>query len=177
MNTLRYILGYVVGVTLFVFLIPAMVWAIAYACPHFQLSIPYISPLRFVLSGPIGFTGLYFIASSNVFLLTRGKGGPTEGFGIEVSPKTQKLVTTGVYKHTRNPMVFGAFCIYTSVTLYMLSPFALFCLFLFYCWVKHYLQKWEEPRLLKDFGEEYLEYKKRTAMIIPHFRCRKHESA
>lgn len=33
-----------------------------------------------------------FVVWSNLFLLIRGKGGPTEGLGVAVSPKTSKLV-------------------------------------------------------------------------------------
>jgi len=172
MNLLRYIIGYFIGITLFVIIIPSFVCLLAYEFPYLKWDIPYFSSVRLIPSSPVFIVGLYFILWSNIFLLKRGKGGPTEGFGVEISPKTQKLVTTGVYKYSRNPMVFGAFSTYTSIALYMLSPTTLICIALFYYLAKCYIRKWEEPRLLKDFGNEYVEYKKQTAMIIPRF-CNK----
>jgi protein-S-isoprenylcysteine O-methyltransferase Ste14 len=176
MTSFRAIVGYFIAALFFVGIIPAIVWLIACLLPHPNNDIAYTSPIR-LIAVPFFITGATFIIWSNAFLVIRGKGGPAEGFGVEVTPKTQRLVTTGAYHYSRNPMVFGAFCLYASVALYMLSIIALICLALFYCWVKRYLRKWEEPRLLKDFGNEYAEYKKKTAMIIPHFYSRKHINA
>jgi hypothetical protein len=46
-----------------------------------------------------------------------GKGLPIDGFGITLSPRTEKLVFVFIdpYKYSINPMVFGVFMCYFSV--------------------------------------------------------------
>ena len=38
-----------------------------------------------------------------------GKGNPADGFNAAIGERTKKLMTEGIYKHTRNPMLFGVF--------------------------------------------------------------------
>ncbi|MBN1620059.1 isoprenylcysteine carboxylmethyltransferase family protein [candidate division WOR-3 bacterium] len=104
---------------------------------------------------------------SNIYLFIRGRGGPAEGFGLEVSPRTSKLVASGPYRYTRNPMVFGAFCLYISITLMLNSPSGLLGLCILLLLVFLYLKISEEKRLSRDFGEEWIKYKKKTPMIFP----------
>lgn len=104
---------------------------------------------------------------SNIFLYEKGKGGPAEGLGVAISPKTKKLVTTGPYKYTRNPMVFGAFCLYASLVIFLNSINGLICLLLLVIIAVIYLRLSEEKRLYTDFGDEFLEYRKKVPMIFP----------
>src|SRR5687768_254460 len=81
---------------------------------------------------------------------------------------TKKLVITGLYRYSRNPMyvgviliLFGEAVIMQSIVLgiYLLLIFLLFNLFIIF----H-----EEPRLHRAFGSEYFEYKKSVSRwIIP----------
>lgn len=79
---------------------------------------------------------------------------------------TKKLVINGWYRYTRNPMyvgvmliLFGEVIFFKSLSLliYTLIVMAAFTLFIIY---------FEEPRLRKDFGEEYEAYAKRVRRWI-----------
>ena len=68
---------------------------------------------------------------------------------------TKRLVITGLYKYTRNPMYVGVMLLLlgeslffrsVSLTIYGILIFSTFHIFI--------ILK-EEPRLKKDFGEEY----------------------
>jgi protein-S-isoprenylcysteine O-methyltransferase Ste14 len=96
-----------------------------------------------------------------------GKGGPAEGLGIAISPKTKRLVTVGPYRYSRNPMVFGAFMLYVSVAIVCNSIVCLACLLIFLPFGIGYLKFSEETRLLKDFGDEFREYRKKVPMLFP----------
>jgi protein-S-isoprenylcysteine O-methyltransferase Ste14 len=98
-----------------------------------------------------------------------GKGGPTDGFNIAITPRTETLVVRGPYRYTRNPMVFGALSIYFSISLFFLSILCLLTMTIFSILIVFYLRKTEERRLLKDFGDEYIRYKKEVPMIFPKF--------
>ncbi|MBP6284153.1 MAG: isoprenylcysteine carboxylmethyltransferase family protein, partial [Paludibacteraceae bacterium] len=96
-----------------------------------------------------------------------GKGGPTEGLGVSISPQTKKLVTIGPYKYSRNPMVFGAFSLYVSIVIFLNSIIGLISLLILLLIAINYLRLSEEKRLYKDFGDEYIDYKKKVSMIFP----------
>jgi protein-S-isoprenylcysteine O-methyltransferase Ste14 len=164
----RHIVGFLVGGTVFAILIPTALWFLSRAVDRW-LCLPSFaeSPLRLVLAVPIGAVGLSFVFWSNFFLVTRGKGGPAEGFGVAVSPRTEHLVVTGPYRWSRNPMVFGAFACYTALSLLWGTIGALIIIAVFLPLAMLYIRRSEETRLLKDFGKEYEEYKKRVSMIVP----------
>jgi protein-S-isoprenylcysteine O-methyltransferase Ste14 len=165
-RTLRFITGYLIGGLLFIFLIPYGL---------FQLSrLDYLSYKMIIGSmaarrcnGCTALTGFIFIIWSNIFLLTIGKGGPADGFGVTISPRTSSLVTGGPYKYCRHPMVFGAFTYFLSVVIYLNSISGLIALILLIAAAIFYLKEFEEKRLMRDFGKDYAVYSKKVPMIIP----------
>lgn len=171
MNSLRktrFAAGYVLGTAIFLVLMPFGLYKISELDQYFCgfVLIKHIF-FRFLVAGLFFFTGSLFMLWSNIYLFIRGRGGPAEGFGLEVSPRTSKLVASGPYRYTRNPMVFGAFCLYISITLMLNSPSGLLGLCILLLLVFLYLKISEEKRLSRDFGEEWIKYKKKTPMIFP----------
>lgn len=168
-DRMRYFLGYAFGFTVFILLIPLGLIRLSkfdyLFGQHVFIGFPI---LRYVLSFLFFSIGSIFAIWSNVFLLMIGKGGPAEGFGIAISPQTKKLVTTGPYSHCRNPMVFGAFCLYISVVVFINSITGVITLFAFLILAINYLKRSEEKRLERDFGNEFFEYKRKVPMIFPY---------
>jgi protein-S-isoprenylcysteine O-methyltransferase Ste14 len=80
-----------------------------------------------------------------------------------------KLITTGPYRYVRHPMYLGIFT-YT-MGLMMISLDALVILFFaFTIWVNYRRIPREEQMLIQKFGDEYLEYMKRSGRLLPRFR-------
>ena len=109
------------------------------------------------------------------FLGTRPNGldEPTFHHGREgtLAPwnPTQKLVVRGVYRHVRNPMIVGVFCILLGETI-LFDSWQLFCWFGFVVLVNLiYIPLSEEPGLAKQFGDDYLLYKKNVPRSILMF--------
>lgn len=175
-ETLRYIIGYIIGGTVFLILIPLGLHSLTkFDCLFGQKVLFNSDMLRVSIAALLFIVGAIFAAWSNLYLFTFGKGGPTEGFGVAISPQTKKLVTSGPYRYSRNPMVFGAFSIYSSIAIYFNSITVLICLLVFLCLAITYLKLSEENRLVKDFGDEYIEYRKRVSMIVPLKKMKLHE--
>ena len=111
--------------------------------------------------------GGYYVFESIRILLIEGGGIPLG----DVIPSDQsiQLVTKGVYRNTRNPMLFGYILVLCALGILAKSfSFALIlpCLYLF-LWV-FWLKKREEPSLEIRFGEIYILYKKETPFLIPY---------
>jgi len=167
-EVIRYIVGYILGAGIFLLLIPfgffelsRLDYLVNYQVLINSMIIRYIVTLIFFLTGAI------FMIWSTVFLFMVGKGGPADGFGISVSPQTKTLVTSGPYRYSRNPMVFGAFSLYGSVVVYLNTFFGLTGLLILLFIAVNYLKLSEEKRLLRDFGDAYADYRKEVSMILP----------
>jgi protein-S-isoprenylcysteine O-methyltransferase Ste14 len=167
-DTIRYIIGYIFGFSIFILLIPFGLYELSTLDYLVSDNVLIRSTIiRYVISSLIFIVGAYFAIWSNVFLFKIGKGGPVDAFGVSISPQTKKLVTIGPYRYSRNPMVFGAFSIYFSLVIFLNSIIGLISLLIFVFLAIVFLKLSEEKRLLRDFGDEYLEYKKKVSMIFP----------
>lgn len=82
-------------------------------------------------------------------------------FNTPIKPfeETTHLITTGIYKRTRNPVYIGMILILIGTGFYLcaLSPFMVVPVFIFFI-RKDFVVK-EEELLSQTFGEEYEEYK------------------
>jgi protein-S-isoprenylcysteine O-methyltransferase Ste14 len=80
-----------------------------------------------------------------------------------------KLITTGPYGYVRHPMYLGIF-IYTMGLMMISLDVLVILLFAFSIWVNYRRIPREEQMLIQEFGDEYLEYMKRTGGLLPHLR-------
>ena len=164
----RHAAGYVAGAGVFLMGIPYGLWRLSrveYSLFHVSI-VPFLQ-VRVGVSVFLGLTGIVFMAWSNIVLFVQGKGGPADIAGIAVSPRTKRLVVRGPYAYSRNPMVFGAFCIYLSIGAFLDSLWCVVIVMLFFFVMRCYITAVEEKRLVKDFGSEYEDYRNKTPMIVP----------
>ncbi len=152
----------------FVILIPAVIYAISQvAGRHFHFPEFILNAANYIIALPLFIIGVVFVIWSNMDLFKIGMGGPADILNIAISPRSKNLVISGPYRYTKNPMVFGMNAIYFSIALYLNSLASLLFVILFLLVIIMYLKLTEEKRLWKDFGDEYLKYKKNVSMIIP----------
>jgi protein-S-isoprenylcysteine O-methyltransferase Ste14 len=79
----------------------------------------------------------------------------------------QRLVVQGVYRHVRNPMISGVFCVLLGESL-LTGSVPLFRWFLIVAIINAiYIPLSEETGLVKRFGDEYLTYKRNVPRWIP----------
>ena len=80
--------------------------------------------------------------------------------------KVNKLVTSGVYKYSRNPMYLGLLMIVISSSIMSLNIYSLSTPFFFFWWINRFQIEREEIFLTEKFGKEYLSYKSKTRRWI-----------
>ena len=80
--------------------------------------------------------------------------------------KVNKLITSGIYKYSRNPMYLGLLMIVISTSIFYLNIFSITTPFLFYLWINRFQIKREEIFLTEKFGREYMSYKTKTRRWI-----------
>ena len=80
--------------------------------------------------------------------------------------KVNKLVTSGIYKYSRNPMYLGLLLIVISSSILYLNIYSVTTPIIFYYWINRFQIKREEIFLTEKFGKEYLLYMTRTRRWI-----------
>ena len=157
---MKQILGYFLGFAIFIAGIPALMWWVA-GMPSFS-DIPVV---RLCIAGFIALAGLALSIWSIVYMKRVGKGNPFDAMGHEVAPRTKHLMTDGPYKLSRNPMLSGTFIYYIGVMIALWSWWPLL-IFAIVAALMMLQVRSEEKRLEADFGQEYLDYKKRTGRFL-----------
>ena len=80
--------------------------------------------------------------------------------------KVNKLITSGIYKYSRNPMYLGLLTIVISTTIFYLNIFSIITPIIFYFWINKFQIKREEIFLTEKYGKEYLLYMTKTRRWI-----------
>ena len=154
--------GYLIGFIVFICVIPFFMFLLA--------GRPEPGAGRIICCIILAFVGIGISVCSIVYMKRVGQGNPLDAFDHEIGPRTQKLMTGGPYSICRNPMLLGVFVFYAGLQILLLSWKA-FLLFIVFVLIMLYQVKKEEQRLERDFGREYLEYKKKTPALLPGFNC------
>ena len=158
MKTGRELLGYLLGLALFVLLIPFLMWKAS--------GDVHPGPAELVLLTILAVQGIGLSLWSILYMRLVGRGNPMDAFNHELAPRTSRLMTEGPYRLCRNPMLLGVFLYYLGLLLCLRSLGALL-IFAAFAGVMMLQVDREEKRLEQDFGEAYTEYRKRTKKLIP----------
>ncbi len=158
MKNARDIIGYIMGLILFIVLIPLLMWKLS----------GNVDPGtgRVITLVVLGVIGIALSIWSIVYMKVVGKGNPMDAFNHEVAPRTSELMTGGPYKICRNPMLLGVFIFSIGLVIFLWSWQSL-AIFIAYVAIMMVQVSREEKRLEEDFGDAYREYKKKTKKIIP----------
>ena len=152
-----HLFGYLLGLLIFVIGIPALMWLVS------GRPWPYVpdSTLLCVFSALFAICGLVLSIYSIVYMRIVGKGNPFDAYGHEVAPRTRHLMTGGPYGLCRNPMLVGIYIYDVGILVWLWSVLPLL-VFLIEVILLTLQVRSEEKRLENDFGQEYLDYKKRV---------------
>ncbi|MFX1544516.1 MAG: methyltransferase family protein [Promethearchaeota archaeon] len=135
----------------------------------FLLGLPWILPIPFLWS--VGFGIVLLSVGFPVIVITIRSLSAHRAFGDEIyrPEEESKLVTTGPYAYTRNPLYLSSTILFIGWTLLLRLTFLLIVTILF---LPLFLRaaKWEEEELTERFGEEYLSYKERVPFFLPRLR-------
>ncbi|MDH5788286.1 MAG: isoprenylcysteine carboxylmethyltransferase family protein [Candidatus Bathyarchaeota archaeon] len=121
-----------------------------------------ISLLHLIISVP------FLIAGSWLAI----KGVKETTLKVAETHRTETIVTTGSYSIVRHPQYLGGLLAHTGISFLLSAWFSL--LFTPVMIALVYSISWkEEEELIREFGEEYEDYKKRVAMLMPRLSRRK----
>ena len=153
---MKQFLGYFLGFAIFIVGVPLLMWWVAGMPSGTEIPLA-----RLCLGALIALAGLALSVWAVVYMNRVGKGNPFDAMGHELAPRTKHLMTDGPYRLNRNPMLTGTCLYYFGVGVALWSMWSL-VIFLAFVLVMMLQVLSEEKRLEADFGQEYLDYQKRT---------------
>ncbi|MBI4009886.1 MAG: isoprenylcysteine carboxylmethyltransferase family protein [Candidatus Aenigmarchaeota archaeon] len=126
--------------------------------------LPRILPYPFnILTGTFIFaSGLTLFLWTVIIFFRIGKGTPSPFI------PTQKLVTSGPFAHSRNPMVLGVIIYVAGLGVIFNSLSFIGIGLVIPLSYLAYIKLVEEKELEARFGKEYIQYKKRVPFLIPN---------
>jgi protein-S-isoprenylcysteine O-methyltransferase Ste14 len=122
-------------------------------------------PIFFLDNLTLNYIGLGLLGTSLIWtIIAQGHMKNSWRIGIDTETKTE-LVTTGLFKLSRNPIFFGM--VVSLVGLFLTTPNALTGLFLILGYVLIEIQiRLEEEFLTKEHGQAYINYQKKVRRLI-----------
>ena len=117
------------------------------------------------------FAGLFWASWAYSHLHFVGGGSPVEAFGMALEP-TKRLVTTGPYAYTRNPMLIGFLFLLLAGALYADSISGVALIPILALVAMLYIRRFEEPALVRRLGKRYEDYREAVPALIPSIRPR-----
>jgi protein-S-isoprenylcysteine O-methyltransferase Ste14 len=128
---------------------------------HLESSRFIAEPFNIIVSLPLAVLGVVLMMWTSLQMFV------TKGTPVPVDPP-QKLITSGPYRVTRNPMHTGLFLVMVASGFYYGSLLSLLVFTPAYIILDTLMIKYiEEPGLEKRLGEDYVKYKERTPMFFP----------
>ncbi|MBK9983093.1 MAG: isoprenylcysteine carboxylmethyltransferase family protein [Saprospiraceae bacterium] len=148
---------------LFTILQPGLVAGlIPYLIIEDKLDAISYQPIRlFQYAGVIIFlTGAFLVLYCIYYFAVEGRGT------LSPADPTQRLVVHGPYRLSRNPMYIGVtMALLGEVIVFISSSLLIYCGIIFLMFNLFVLLV-EEPRLKRDFGEEYISYSRKVRRWI-----------
>jgi len=95
------------------------------------------------------------------------RGGMKAVFGT--TREKPEVINTGVFRIVRHPIYLGAILFYLGASLITMS-IAAAALWLLIIGFYIVISRYEERILTETFGNDYLEYKKKTGMLFPKLK-------
>lgn len=127
----------------------AAMWAVAKVTPAFGVA----PEVRWAFVGMFVIAGLFFdFRGLLAFLRARTSINPM------TPQRASSLVTTGVYRYTRNPMYVGLACLVVAVAIFLDAPAGWLGVGIFVLYITRFQIQPEEAVLLENFGDSYRTY-------------------
>jgi len=127
-----------------------------------NIILHYFIPIKQIIPFPYKYIGIVFFIFGwipNIWL------GITKSH-VPAGETPSKLITSGLFRYSRNPNYFGMFIALIGEAIFLGSLITLIIPILFIIFVYYFNVRFEEMILEKRFGKKYLNYKKRVRRWI-----------
>jgi len=148
-------------------------WIGVWISPQPKFTLPFLTEYTVNLSFLNLQIPLVHMAISFPFLLMGCwlgvQGVKMMSLRVSETHRTERIVTEGVYSIIRHPQYLGGLLSHVGIAFLLSSLYSLIVTPLL-TFLIYLIARKEEEELLREFGEEYLNYKRKVPMLIPKLR-------
>lgn len=138
-----------------------LVFLVVMACICWALGSPH------TLTYPYSFIGGVFLLVGLSISIYHSHLFKKEGANIMTFEEPTKIVKSGLFRYSRNPMYLGfVVALMGAAVLYQGALSSFFLVALYWLITDRWYIRYEEAEMLKKFGEEYRDYCKQTPRWI-----------
>lgn len=135
--------------------------------PHLESKFSPLEPILYDLFNFHILIGVSLLITGGIILIiSRIQLGGLGGTKIVIEDD-HRLITDGMYKYIRHPIYFGFLLIFSGYSFAMGSIVMMILISIAFFLVFRKRMDIEENLLSEKFGDDFLEYKKRTARLVP----------
>jgi protein-S-isoprenylcysteine O-methyltransferase Ste14 len=134
-----------------------MIWGLSIVLPLHHVDAELRNSIAYILLGMAGVIDVWALISFRLAKTTIDPRYPH---------KTSTIVSTGIYRYTRNPMYLGLAFILSALSIWLGARLGLFVVAAFILYINKFQIEQEEKALEKQFGDSYLTYKARVRRWI-----------
>ena len=148
-------------------------WMGIWVSPQPRFTIPFLQNLS-VLLPVIDFSiPLLHLIICTSLLITGAwlaiKGVKETTLKVAETHRTETIVTKGVYSIVRHPQYLGGLLAHVGISFLLSAQYSLLLTPLMVVLI-YLISRKEEKELIREFGKEYEDYKKKVPMLIPKLR-------
>ncbi len=157
------LISFVPQVAIFIFFVPVVLFVIPYFIfdKWFELDKIHLHLGFYILFSFLALTGWTFAVWSILIQYKFGNGTPMPVMA------TQKIVVKRPFSICRNPMALGTIIFYVCIGILIGSVSAIIMTIIFTIILLTYIKVIEEKELEIRFGQDYVDYKKKTPFLFP----------
>ncbi len=130
------------------------------------IGIDWLVPVPFVAAAFALIGGLLFLVIGLILAASAARLFSKAKTVIVPFSESTKLVVSGAYRFTRNPMYLGMFFCLIGVTLLVNNVVGLLVLLLFFLIIRQRFVLKEEVQMQETFGDDYAQFKARIRRWI-----------
>jgi len=150
-------------------------WMGIWVSPQPRFTIPILQSLS-VLVPVIDFSiPLLHLIICTPFLIPGAwlaiKGVKETTLKVAETHRTETIVSTGVYSVVRHPQYLGGLLAHAGISFLLSAGYSLLLTPLMVVLI-YLISRKEEEELIREFGKEYEDYKRKVPMLIPRLRSR-----
>ncbi len=153
-----------IGSVFFLFVLPTLFFFVAQIFNRY-IKIDYVGTYKYPIIVTACLIGLFLLTWTTICQIKIGGGTPVP------NAPTKKLIVTGPYNYTRNPIELGALFYYFGFGwLFGSLLHGITCMLLGFIIGSCYHKLIEEKELTLRFGDDYQRYKENTPFLIPKIK-------
>lgn len=153
------------------FIVTLVAFALLFILIPIGLTLLIHLPWYLTFIYPFGIIAGSILIILGIWIIYRGIKDLRLRYSYSGYEREDKLVITGIYAYTRNPMYFGAIIMILGWFLVLPFTFILISTILFT--IMFYItSKSEEKQLSQKFGREYIKYKQKVPLFVPYSKFR-----